>query len=99
MAEVLLPPENFGRKASLAHQSNKERDSNNKSKGFGLRVLDYPKFNGNYISLDFEIICGKKANSFSLELIVKTESGAVAANKWESNDGIGKRFPINIKKC
>lgn len=97
LAEVLLPPENFGRKASVNHHQDKETDIKSISKGFGVRVIDSPLFKSDGISLDFEINCGKKVESLLLELVVKTESGIVPANKWEDEGVIGKSFPVTIK--
>lgn len=97
LAEVLLPPENFGRKSSVSHTSSTGEGSSNKSRGYGLKMHNSPKFTEDGISLDFELICGKKVDSFSLELIVKTDSGAVTANKWEKDDSIGTPFPIKVK--
>lgn len=99
LAEVLLPPENFGGLSTAGGSTTGNTTSTgNKTKGYSIKITDEPEINNNEIKLNFEIACGKKKKVMLLELMVRTEAGNITAEKWEKADTIGSEFPLGIKR-
>lgn len=98
LAEILLPPENFGNSASTGHKQPGGTGTMNVSKEYSLKITSAPKYKKKYIAMDFEMKCGKIFDTYNLELVLKTESGVLAADKWEGDSGVEKPFPIRIKE-
>lgn len=96
LADILLPPENFGNKASLMKKEPSGGSSVNHSGGYATKIIGQPKYENGNIKLDFELKCGKKINSFQIQLEIRSESGGIDASKWESKEGIGKKFPLEL---
>jgi hypothetical protein len=93
LAEVLLPPENFGGLSTAGGSTTGNTTSTgNKTKGYSIKITDEPEINNNEIKLNFEIACGKKKKVMLLELMVRTEAGNITAEKWEKADTIGSEF-------
>lgn len=99
LAEVLLPPENFGHLSSTAGNSTVSGTSlGNKNKGYSLCLTGEPEINNDEIKLNFEMNCGKNAKKLLLELMVRTETGHITAEQWEKSGMIGKQFPLYLKE-
>lgn len=100
LAEILLPPENFGSQSGSPEKKNKRKkgyiDPRNKS---NLTILDNPIFNRNNIELPFSLTIGSKVNLSQIELKVISERGDIEANKWEEDKVIGNEFPLLLIEC
>lgn len=98
LANELLPPENFGTIASSKHKKNGNKERSKRTSTHSLIIKNKPKYKEKEIELDFEIFSGKKSTNFIFELLLKTESGIINPNKWESSNNVGSRFPIELKE-
>ncbi|WP_053073861.1 hypothetical protein [Bacillus sp. LL01] len=100
LADILLPPENFGNKAG-GGQGGSGADGGaggGNSRSLSLKISGSPSYINNMMKVDFELRCGKKAKKIHLELQVVSESGGISSEKWENPDVIGKPFPIRLEK-
>lgn len=97
LAEILLPPENFGSQSGPPEKKSKKktasRDPRNKS---NLTITGNPSFNKDNIAIPFAIVIGSKVKSSQVELKVISEGGDIEANKWEDDSGIGDEFPLML---
>jgi hypothetical protein len=98
LAEVLLPPEGFGSRPSPNSKSSGSNNFSNNGKNTSLKINSNAVYEHGMMKLDFELYCGKKHNSFLLELQILSEAGGIEAESWESDDVIGKPFPIKLEK-
>lgn len=95
LAELLLPPENFGRKASMPTPppgggGNKGHAGDNAR----FTITSPLSYSSDSISMDFELYCGKKSNTAQITLKISSENGEIKANDWESK--VGSAFPAQI---
>lgn len=100
LADEFLPPEGFGIRSSSSNPDKRGGSTNagNVSRGFNLQIIGEPTRVHNSVQLNFEITCGKKEQDFIIQLCIKTESSLIFADSWESDEGVGKAFPINIDR-
>lgn len=96
LAEILLPPENFGTKATAPRSIGGSIGLGKGSKGYGFKTLDQPKYQNGKLGINFELICGNKLDVFEIQLQILSESGGIEAEKWESEEVIGKEFPMKL---
>lgn len=97
LAELLLPPEDFGHAGSGKPRKGNIKIST-KSKGYGIKTIDKFIYENGMRKIDFEIYCGKKYKTFILKLQVKTETDSLDANTWEKSQVIGKPFPFQLAR-
>ncbi|KGP91256.1 hypothetical protein N780_08585 [Pontibacillus chungwhensis BH030062] len=97
IAEILLPPENFGKqsgpKPGGGTKPGNQKDPRIKST---LKITGNPSFTAGSVSLPFTLTIGSKVKSSLLELKVVSEGGDIQADKWEKEDTIGSAFPLNF---
>lgn len=98
LAQILLPPENFGNSASTVHKKPTGTGSMNRAKEYSIKIISSPKYMKQYIAMEFEMKCGKMYDTYNLEVVLKTESGALSVDKWEGDSGVEKPFPIRVKE-
>ncbi|UTR10186.1 hypothetical protein MM300_20275 [Evansella sp. LMS18] len=96
LAEVLLPPEDFGSKSNVPRRTGVGGTSSSNKKSYGLKILGEPEFTEGEIELNFQLNFGKKTQTVDLELRVLSETGNILANSWEGESGIGTAFPLQI---
>jgi hypothetical protein len=96
LADILLPPENFGSKPSGPKKSTGMGRPVPQSSGFGLKTISHPRYEKGRLKLDFELDCGKKHDTFEIQLQVTSESGGIKAESWEDEEVIGREFPLKL---
>jgi hypothetical protein len=101
LAEILLPPENFGSQSGKKEKKSKKnkhnsKDPRNKS---NLTIIGRPVFSNSNITIPFSIVLGSKVNNSQIELKVISEGGDIEANKWEEENTIGSAFPLVLQEC
>ena len=95
LANMLLPPSDFGKAASLPTKTGGVN-------GYihGARKISYFKIIGNpvysidKVSYNFEMHV--KQSSYILELLVATNLKKIGASSWEDSEEIGKKFPLSF---
>lgn len=101
LAEILLPPENFGTRATPP-TTPPSGGNGKKSKNLSFYLSEDPVFgysnDSKTMKMKFVIDWTTKSSNFLLSLTVKTESNDVHAPEWESSDNISKPFPTSIAK-
>ncbi|MBP3966255.1 hypothetical protein [Paenibacillus lignilyticus] len=97
LAQILLPPENFGSKAT-GNKNTAVGGAGGKQKGHGQLSLEQPKFENGLIKVDFELNCGNKNDVFEIQLQVLSELGGIEAVNWESEEVIGGQFPMIMER-
>jgi hypothetical protein len=97
LAQLLLPPENFGTRASVP-DIGKPGSGNGSSKGTNhkLSIASAPRYIDGNITIDFELEFGRQTAETDLQLQVMSEAGGIEAEKWEDEDVIGTEFPLQI---
>ena len=96
LAKSLLPPNNFGK--SPSSKSRKINGSGlSRTRQFQLELNPEIEYLENLLKIDFKIQLKKSINKVSLETSVISESGAIKANNWEDDNGIGMKYPILIR--
>lgn len=98
LASKLLPPRNFGKKASPRNNPGGGSGGGGKMAAgrktvFGITGQRVDE-NG-LLELDFEFSAAKNQNAL-LELTIPSESGNIKGDGWESEKGIGTPFPLEI---
>jgi len=100
LADVLLPPEGFGRISTVqSGGGGKVGTSSAASRHARFNKLSNPMYANNLVRFDFELFGGKQTNAFDIKIKVLSESGDIDADAWEAEEGIGGKFPISISKC
>jgi hypothetical protein len=100
LADILLPPENFGRQPISGRNSGRNNGGGveNPGKKSSLVLEDKPIYKDGQIHMPFKIKMGKFVKNTLLELRVTSESGNITANTWEKDQQIGSTFPLEMKK-
>lgn len=103
LADILLPPEDFGRSSTSSGKRLPPAGGGNKiPRKLRFSILETPKFyysnHRKIAELKFEIGWSKLEPNFNLALVVKTESTDIHAEQWESKKEFGKPFPIQIEE-
>lgn len=103
LANILLPSTGFGNEASSSSGKGRgERSGGGGGAGGGSRkhssisLIGQPEFSDNNISLQFELNMAK--NNVVISLLVVTDYKKIGADEWESNDSVGRAFPLFISK-
>jgi hypothetical protein len=97
LADMLLPPENFGSKASMP-KDNPGSKSGKSNRKIQLKITDGPYYEKGRTKVNFELDVTKQSGTIKVLLQVLSESGGISADKWESVEVIGKPFPIVMDK-
>ncbi len=100
LANILLPPENFGKEPTNNNNNGKGGvpSNTNNAKKSTLELLDNPIYESGQIQIPFKLKMGKLVKNTLLELRVNSESGSITAETWENANQIGMAFPLEIKK-
>lgn len=99
LAEILLPPENFGKKPVGPGQNpGGPGGGNPKGKNPSLELGAAEYLNGN-LKMGFVLNTGKKSDTVHLRLRVVAEAKDIMAEEWESEDLFGARFPFELLEC
>lgn len=101
LAEILLPKSDFGKKAIIPSKS---RSTGGSGSGGGVTrknkcyftIIGNPEYRSGNIKYMFEI--GLPNNDCILDLNVITDFKKMSPEKWESDDEVGKPFPIRIEE-
>lgn len=97
LAQLLLPPENFGTRASVPSIGNTgSSNGGNKNTNHKLSIISAPKYKDGYITIDFELGCASQTAEMVLQLQVMSETGGIDAEKWEDDGVIGTEFPLQM---
>jgi len=93
--DLLLPPENFGRKPSASPKKTKKDDVISKHKNvvlkYGEKGIEYCP-DGIIITLNLE--SRSKVNSTGFELAIESESGAISYTEWENKMNLLMPFDV-----
>lgn len=105
LAEILLPPENFGRKAGM--QSPPQGGNGGGMSGTAgdnprLNIVSPLKYSNGKTVIEYELYCGRKKPFVQVEIRISSENGDISASEWESQ--VEKAFPVQvddvrIKQC
>lgn len=101
LAGVLLPPEGFGNRGGIQPPKSPSGGNGQKAQaGRNPRLIDIagPLYEGDAVRLDFELYTGNHDQPFEMNLKVISESGDIDADSWESDQGVGSKFPVSIHK-
>ena len=97
LANILLPSAGFGKGASGGGGGNGGGGGGGTGKKRSVITLrTQPHFSGNEVSLNFEMNMAKK--SAVISLLVVTDYKKIGAEEWESDESIGREFPLSISK-
>ena len=93
LADLLLPPDDFGKASSEGSSSSGEsgRETVRRKKAV-LRILSNPIYSNNSQQLEYEIVL--KTKPCVLELVVLSDYRSLSADIWEGDDELGKPFPL-----
>ncbi len=95
LAEILLPPEGYGRQSSLPHK--KISRSGSRARKNKTRIwIDSPTYKQGNVCYPFELSFSSTNKQAILEVIALLENGSIRANRWEKADEIGTKFPLAI---
>lgn len=97
LADLLLPPDGFGRGSN---GSGKQRDhggseTSHSGKSPVLKVKE-TAYRGKLVDLDFDFVTGKGKKDVLVELQVVTDTGSFRAVQWEKPETIGTKFPLRF---
>jgi hypothetical protein len=98
LADVLLPPEGFGGFSNIQPAPLPPKPVGGSSAGRAARIISIapPVYEQDAVRFDYELYTGKHDQPIGIKLKVLTESGDLDANAWESEEGIGVRFPMSL---
>lgn len=98
LADVLLPPEGFGGFSNIQPMPSPPKTGGGSSTGRSARFVSIapPVYEHNAVRFDYELYGGKQDQPIGIKLRVLTESGDLDANAWESEEGVGVRFPLSL---
>lgn len=97
LGDLVLPPENFGSKASkgsLNKQGNPRQTSNAKGKMTTNIDFNNIKFYEDYMEIPILLISNKPQCDVSLTLGIQSQNGLISIPEWESSLGIDSPFSI-----
>lgn len=98
LADLLLPPENFGTAASLGTTASRESKGRGRTKGYGFKLIGSPKFINGKLHQEFELICSEKMKRYMILMQVQSETGGIDADTWEDIETIGTPFPLKLEE-
>lgn len=95
LANMLLPPSDFGKAASLPTKTG-GRNGNipGARKTSYFKIIGNPVYSIDKVSYNFEMHV--KQSSYILELLVATNLKKIGASSWEDSEEIGKKFPLSF---
>lgn len=94
--DILLPPDNFGNKASGREVGNGGSNAYSVHKGITLRVENkLVKYDKNGVKIPFSISAKKGALEFELDIAVLSENGKIDTDEWESE--LGQNIPFSLE--
>lgn len=104
LADLLLPSEDFGNAATPPNDGGGGNGGNGGSGGGGkrsgrkssLHMIGRPDYQNDGVSFEFEMILKAKKCRMALQVI--TDFKGYEANSWETDDEIGKEFPVSLGK-
>lgn len=93
--DLLLPPENFGKKPSPGNDTSPKSKVVAKHKGASLRLdNDSIKFTSSGVQIRFKVECPSKISQLNLETFIAMESGRLSVEQWE--DELGQEMPFEV---
>lgn len=99
LAQLLLPPENFGTRASVfGIEKPGSSNAGNKSTNHKLSIGTAPQYKNGKITIEFELLFGVQTVEVDLQLQVLSETGGIEAEEWEDPNVIGTEFPFKINE-
>lgn len=99
LASVLMPPEGFGNHPGITPPGSGANGGKPiKARGISLKTIGSPSYENEDVTIEYELKFDKKTKSANISLLVAGESGSVEPDRWESQDDIGKPFPLRLKK-
>ncbi|MED4909391.1 hypothetical protein P9761_14455 [Brevibacillus centrosporus] len=98
LADVLLPPEGFGGFSNIQPTPLQPKPGGGSPTGRAARFVSIapPVYEQDAVRFDYELYAGKQDQPIGIILKVLTESGDLDANAWESEEGVGVRFPMSL---
>lgn len=101
--ELLLPPQDFGKKASHSNKGSKSNKTVEKHKNV-IFTLDNSKtkFTSEGLHTIFKVSSKDLVKFISIELGIDSESGTISTEQWENGIGLAMPFEITkavVKKC
>ena len=97
LADLLLPPENFGSMASPVRKTTSTTHKPGTTRGYGLKLIGPVSLKDGKYNQDFELTCNENLKGCIVQLQVETETGAMNADVWEGEGAIGKPFPLRLE--
>lgn len=96
LANILLPSTGFGREASDSGNGRGERvgGSGASRKHSSINLIGQPEFSDDGVSIRFEL--NMVPENVVINLLVVTDYKKIGPNEWESDDSIGRAFPLYI---
>lgn len=100
LADVLLPPEGFGGFSNMQRTPVPPKSNGGVTgvRGARFESISPPVYEQDSVRFDYELYTGKQDKPMIIKLIVLTETKDMDAERWESEDGIGVRFPISLHR-
>ncbi|RYL92397.1 hypothetical protein [Sporolactobacillus sp. THM19-2] len=100
IAKALLPPRGFGFLPGIGSDREKKKNSIPHSvKSGSLNILDTHLSGEGVMAIKFECDIPARVKSLHIETLVDSENNKrINGDKWEGEEEIGTRFPVEIKK-
>ncbi|GIP42371.1 hypothetical protein J45TS6_08300 [Paenibacillus sp. J45TS6] len=94
LAQLLLPPENFGSKASIKNKKSTENGGNGNRSVRGIKFSPIT-FEDGQLKVDYELKCKKADTLYLIQAQILMENGVIEPDGWESD--LDRPFPLEIK--
>ena len=97
LGDLLLPPENFGKKPSIGAKNPKGNTLVSKHKGALLKIdNDKIKYTSKGIQIAFKAVCPKSIGVLEIETYIAMESGKLSVQEWEKD--LGQELPFEVSE-
>lgn len=95
--DLLLPPENFGKKPSSGVSAGRKTNTySEKHKNVSL-ILDSIKYTESGVEIQVNIKTSGKINSTGIMMAIDSETGKISVREWENKMGLD--MPFEIESC
>lgn len=97
--EMFMPKTGFGNKANPPKgSSEKENPPVVKSRISKIELKGLDVIENDYLKKEFQLYVSNTDKRLRFDFKVDAENGVIDVNSWEDSKGIGKKFPVEIKR-
>lgn len=96
LGDLILPPQNFGKRPSSKSDDDGRED--NGKKGPTLRLIMLPEktvYGADSVTAEMKVSARKKTGRIHVDLRVEAENGSISVKEWESS--MGMKMPFSLE--